>query len=113
MNRPTNNGEGEMQTSIIPAAPGWFVLHDNAEGWLFGGDPVLAWEVVRVPREQRSDGYSDFIEVNPVTTAGRVDSRQKTWLLRPDGSVEETECRSWDSLDKANATEERQRRRTA
>ncbi|WP_018231415.1 hypothetical protein [Thioalkalivibrio thiocyanodenitrificans] len=100
--------------TIIPAQPGWFRLWvDTETGELFDPEPVLAWELVPLEYEDPSRHEVPYFQaVYPVTTEGRVDDTD-SFLLRPDGRVEDTHIRTWDSLELANAPEECAKRQAA
>ena len=92
---------------IIPAAPGWFLLHPDPDtGELFAPEPVLAWEVQSHPLARHD--VDPFLRVEPLTVNGRGDTG---YLLHPDGVVEDVGSQTWLNLDKANAPAERDRRR--
>lgn len=92
---------------IIPAAPGWFLLHPDPDtGELFAPEPVLAWEVQSHPLARHD--VDPFLCVEPVTVNGRGDTG---YLLRPDGVVECVSTETWPNLQAANAPEERESRR--
>lgn len=96
-----------MKTTIIPAEPGWRALClDDGTGSLFGGDPVIAWEVQQWPYARPHRDEPDyFVSVAPITISGRYGDRY-SFLLRPDGVVEEQDTQEWATLEEANSPAE-------
>ncbi|MBH0112730.1 hypothetical protein I5E68_07165 [Novosphingobium sp. YJ-S2-02] len=84
-----------MTTTVIPAQPGWFILHPS----MYKGTDedfaptdltaILAWRIV-VTDMQRQDGTPfSHTEAYPITCQGEFDD---FLVVAPDGSVSSTDC---------------------
>lgn len=83
--------------TIIPAAPGFYVLSPmTGTGKLTQDDVVIAWCV-------KDDGTHDSVMCSPVTPTG--ENRDAEYFLHPDGRVSYPLCQWWGSLAEANRPE--------
>ena len=58
-------------TTIVPAVPGWNVLHVDEDGTVWR-DPIIAWALTLYERDDCADG----VEVEPVTCDGTLPSNE-------------------------------------
>lgn len=87
-------------TTIVPAAPGYFVIYAQ-DADLFLGEPIIAWCVV-----SSFSGDTHFPEVHPITPDGKPGENYVGYQY-PDGRVSVLDGLH-DSLDDAQQERSRQ-----
>ncbi|MGD9826744.1 hypothetical protein [Desulfobacter sp.] len=80
------------QTWCIPAQPGWFYLwpvtDENNKIVDLEPDPILAWLIQQEP---------NGVDAQPILASGEV--KEPEYIQRPDGTIEELYCATYDNKD--------------
>lgn len=75
----------ERVATLIPAAPGFFIVLESVEADDVDMDPIIAWRC-------------DYLGITPISADGFQELSQNWAVLRPDGKVFEPEAASWPSV---------------
>lgn len=99
---------------IIPANPGFFVIHEEENGELTVGDPIIGWLIKVTQTEPPGEGRKKQIAItNGITADGDAERACNFFgYLNPDGSVTCPCIASFASIGEARgyATKERGRK---
>jgi hypothetical protein len=93
-------------TTIIPAAPGWFValyISESTDDDHLELEPIIAWEIDRSVNEYASGkGTFVFHEVMALTSMGNTETQGNIWAYKqPDGRFDIPHDRSFDTEKEA------------
>jgi hypothetical protein len=90
--------------AIIPAQPGWSVVHyiepgcgATPDAYELRFEPIIAWDITRYEGEKRGETWM-FHDVAPLTAyGGGVEDKNFTAIKRPDGTFDMSWHRSFDT----------------